>query len=272
MGPKTVHHLFVWRGGFIPDLRAYREVCPYCSIACWVNRWLLTKSVDGVDREDSYSQCPLCGWRSEYSLGDNTYISADTIQAFDINSTEVALTELGTHLKQTFADIYALDPRRFERVIADVFRAHSYRAMLTKQSHDGGVDVFLLNERSGAIEAVVQCKRYAPDRSVGIGAVQRLVGTAVEWGARKAYLVTTSHFTKSARKSEQRVEGTGRIELDLFEASDVLSLLQVYNETLPPLHMLTLEAREAIILGNGGSLPSRPEVGAEPNTAAPADR
>ena len=86
-----------------------------------------------------------------------------------------------------------------------------------------------------------------------IATVQRLVGAALEWGARKAYLVTTSSYTASARKSEELVSRDGRIELDLFEASDVLSLLQAYNEDLPPLHLLGRDVREAIIRGNGGS-------------------
>ena len=245
-------YIFLWGDRLYADQTLYREICPYCNIRCVVTKSYLTKEEDGIDREEAFSRCPLCGWSSNYAISDNLDFQADSIRAFDINSCEVPLTELGSYLKKNFADIYSLEPSKFEEIIADVFRYHSYRPVLTKASRDGGVDIFLVNEKTDNIESIVQCKRYAEHRKVGIATVQRLVGTAVEWDVEKAYLVTTSSFTAPAQKSARKVISKGRIELDLYEASDVMSLLQAYNTKLPLLSHLTDEIRAAIIKNNGG--------------------
>jgi hypothetical protein len=97
MTPTARRHLFVWRGAFFANQT--------CMLRCIVDRRLQTKAIDGIDGEHSDSQCPLCGWRSGYSITDNQNFWTDIIRAFDINSAELPLAELGTHLRHNFSDV-----------------------------------------------------------------------------------------------------------------------------------------------------------------------
>ncbi|MFI0775745.1 restriction endonuclease [Streptomyces sp. NPDC021212] len=90
-------------------------------------------------------------------------------------------------------DLFAMDPFRFESLVADLFRAMGMRAVTTRRSNDGGVDVEAVDPapiRGGRI--VVQVKRYRG--TVPPTAVRDLYGTVQDSGANKGVLVTTSRF------------------------------------------------------------------------------
>ncbi|WP_055545731.1 restriction endonuclease [Streptomyces sp. NBRC 110028] len=90
-------------------------------------------------------------------------------------------------------DLLAMDPFRFESLVADLFRAMGMRAVTTRRSNDGGVDVEAVDPtpiRGGRI--VVQVKRYRG--TVPPTAVRDLYGTVQGSGANKGVLVTTSRF------------------------------------------------------------------------------
>ena len=82
-----------------------------------------------------------------------------------------------------------------------------FEATLTPSSGDAGVDVFVVrHDELGSSLSAVQCKRYAPDHKVGVGVVRELQGALIGAGASAGVVLTTSFFTKSARKLEQRFE------------------------------------------------------------------
>ncbi|MFI0817119.1 restriction endonuclease [Streptomyces sp. NPDC021098] len=90
-------------------------------------------------------------------------------------------------------DLHAMDPIAFESLVADLFRAMGMRAVTTRRSNDGGVDVEAMDPapiRGGRI--VVQVKRYRG--TVPPTAVRDLYGTVQGSGANKGVLVTTSRF------------------------------------------------------------------------------
>lgn len=90
-------------------------------------------------------------------------------------------------------DLHAMDPIDFESLVADLFRAMGMRAVTTRRSNDGGVDVEAVDPapiRGGRI--VVQVKRYRG--TVPPTAVRDLYGTVQDHGANKGVLVTTSRF------------------------------------------------------------------------------
>ncbi len=172
--------------------------------------------------------------------------SSRILRSFSVNDADVAIAELGTHLKRRFDDVYSLDPRRFEELVCNVFRSDGYDAVLTQQSRDRGVDIIVFDKDGTKI--LVQCKRNAKTNKVGFEVVQRLVGACVTWDARKATIITTSSFTAPARAEAELAEKHGKIELDLVSASRLLAMLNVYNKDLPPLERLSDKARARIVL------------------------
>ncbi|MET7275712.1 restriction endonuclease [Streptomyces flaveolus] len=99
----------------------------------------------------------------------------------------------------SMAEVDALSWQDFEGYVADLCRRDGCtKVVVSGKSGDLGADVigYLPDGR----KLVVQCKKYAPHRSVGSQDMQKFVGTArLEHGADVALFVTTSRtFTKAA--------------------------------------------------------------------------
>ena len=225
----------------------------------------------GIDRKVAYERpclyCHFCGWRQSaeiyvdnymndpqfpfnggHYLGGDDSVTTSVLREFDIDSPSIAISELGTHLKKNFSDVYGLDPWRFEEVMNDVFRAHGYKTILTQRRKDDGADIILIggnNDRMG----IVECKRYSKSRKIGVELIRQLMGTIIQWEVRRAYFVTTSDFTAGAREVARKYTKQG-YEFDLKAASDILKMLNVYNETLPPLDKLNKGIRDEILKAN----------------------
>jgi restriction system protein len=74
-----------------------------------------------------------------------------------------------------------------------------YQTELTKYTGDGGIDIFARSSQpivGGKI--IVQCKRYAPQVTVGEPVLRDLYGLVISSGANKGLVVTTSSFTPAA--------------------------------------------------------------------------
>ncbi|MDB2705214.1 restriction endonuclease, partial [Pseudomonadota bacterium] len=114
-----------------------------------------------------------------------------------------------------------------------IFKSLGWETRVTKQSRDGGVDIYLL-QKSNNEQAIVECKRYR--NKVSIGAVDRLLGVQLAKGAQKAYLVTSSEFTKPAldRVKSPHIERSG-FEIELCDVEYITRALGVFNEDLPSL-------------------------------------
>ncbi|MFF2777421.1 restriction endonuclease [Streptomyces sp. NPDC058052] len=100
----------------------------------------------------------------------------------------------------SMAEVDALSWQQFETYVAELCRRDGCtRVVVSGKSGDLGADVvgYLADGR----KLVIQCKKYAPHRSVPSHDMQKFVGTArPEHGADVALFVTTGHaFTRDAR-------------------------------------------------------------------------
>ncbi|WP_329564983.1 restriction endonuclease [Streptomyces sp. NBC_01361] len=100
----------------------------------------------------------------------------------------------------SMAEVDALSWQDFERYVADLCRRDGcIRVVVSGKSGDLGADVvgYLADGR----KLVIQCKKYAPQRSVSSHDMQKFVGTArPEHGADVALFVTTCRaFTRDAQ-------------------------------------------------------------------------
>lgn len=245
--------LFRWKSLSLRRQRAeyIPSRCPNCQTA------LICKEAGKpwiAEQWNFHADCPLCGWQlkadwaryMDWCAGDTgateSSLCVSVLRELTVELARTAISELGAHLQKNFADIYTLDWRRFEELVCDVFRAHGFDAVLTQPSADGGADVLLFNHRTTGLYAIVECKKYRPDRKVGVETVRALVGAAVQWNVRRACLVTTSDFTSVARTAAGLYAQHG-YEIDLYAAADLFQLLGVYNERLPPIWNITEDFR-----------------------------
>lgn len=119
-------------------------------------------------------------------------------------------TELAQALRRSPSQWHDIDPRQFERLVADVFRANYANAEVIHVGRpaDGGVDIFLVD--SGE-EWLIQVKRREnPQASEGVGTLRSLLGTLVLEGASRGMIVSTAdHFSYQAVKARDRAEKIG---------------------------------------------------------------
>ncbi|MDP2953307.1 MAG: restriction endonuclease, partial [Chloroflexota bacterium] len=114
-----------------------------------------------------------------------------------------------------------LDSGQFERVIGELLKALGMeRVTVTGRTNDGGIDA------EGAIpfiniKVAVQAKRYAPENSVGIDPVQRLLGSVVSGGFDRGIFITTSSFTAGARETA----GQGGSKVVLLDGGKLVDIM-----------------------------------------------
>lgn len=141
--------------------------------------------------------------------------------------------ELVSYLRTHPSALFDLTPRRFEELIAAIFRNAGFVVELTPQTCDGGVDIIAVQHSAFTGDSVhlIECKRYHPLRAVGIGVVQRLLGTVTQHKATKGIVVTTSSFSRDAIKVAEATRHL--IALNDFRA--IVSWLNDMNRIRSPL-------------------------------------
>jgi hypothetical protein len=133
--------------------------------------------------------------------------------------------ELIRYLARNPKSLYVLEPRRFEELIAELFRDLGYEVLLTPRTRDGGVDLRAVRKDSiGTLLYLVECKRYGPSRPVGVDLVRGLYGVAKAEGASCGILATTSRFTKDAQEFARRFQ----YQLSLRDHTNIVAWLEQY--------------------------------------------
>ncbi len=88
---------------------------------------------------------------------------------------------------------------------------------------DGGKDIIAIQDGIETIKYLIECKRYAEGRRIGIDVVQRLHGVVSAEGATKRMIVTSSKFTNAAVQYLERNKY-------LFEGIDFERLMSWIHE------------------------------------------
>lgn len=90
-------------------------------------------------------------------------------------------------------------------LIAELLEDLGYRVEITPATRDGGKDLLAyLETKLGTYLCLVEAKRYGRHNTVGVDLVRSLYGTVSDAQANKGMLITTSTFTKDARKFQRR--------------------------------------------------------------------
>lgn len=138
----------------------------------------------------------------------------------DINS------ELIANLSKHPELLRELNHRKFEELIAEIFRNKGYEITLTPKTRDGGKDIIALYKSPfGHQMFIIECKRYKEDNKVGVELVRGLYGIKTAERYNQALLVTSSTFTKDAKEFVRPL----RYELELKDYSDVAQWCKDYD-------------------------------------------
>lgn len=168
-------------------------------------------------------------------LGGDMSIPTTPEPVVVVDETEVAEDEpsaarVDTYTRDFVAGILQkMDAYRFEHFIAGLLTAMGYRADVTQQSGDGGVDVIASRDPLRLTPPIikVQCKRTVSP--IGGPAVQGLLGTLAQGGSELALFVTLGGYTTEALHI-----GRTRHDLRLVTGSELIDLVLEHYEHLAP--------------------------------------
>ena len=97
----------------------------------------------------------------------------DSILRFELNSLN---QEIYNYFKKHPDSLYSISPRQFEELIAGILVDMGCEIQLTPQTRDGGRDILAsFPSPVGRLLTIVECKRYRPERKIGIDIVDRLL-------------------------------------------------------------------------------------------------
>jgi HJR/Mrr/RecB family endonuclease len=100
--------------------------------------------------------------------------------------------------------LYQLHPRDFEEMVAELMREQGWEVKLTKQTRDQGVDIVALQYLGDSpYKAVIECKRNAPNRKVGVGILRGFQSVILTQQANKGIIFTSSYFSADAKQYQE---------------------------------------------------------------------
>lgn len=136
---------------------------------------------------------------------------------------EVVSQKLTEYLIANPDAMHQLSPRKFEELVAYLMEQQGYEVTLTKQTRDGGVDIFALKRDGfGNFLTIVDCKKYSEKNPVGIDLVRTMYGTLNIAKASHAIIATTSRFTKDAKVLAEE----HKYQISLKDHSDITKWIQ----------------------------------------------
>ena len=103
------------------------------------------------------------------------------------------------YLSENPEALYQLSGIDFEIVMAEIYSKSGYDVTRTQLTRDGGKDLIIRKpEVLGDFIYYVECKKFAPNRHIGVGIVRNFVGTVTTDRVNGGIIATTSFFTKDA--------------------------------------------------------------------------
>ena len=129
----------------------------------------------------------------------------------DETPTSIIITET-QRVKEIIKDIYinnlklfAIHPREFEKIIAELLYSQGFEVELTKQTRDNGYDILALKYigNFSPIKYLVECKKYNEKNKVGVEIIRSFKEVIATEQANKGIIVTSSYFTRDALKKQK---------------------------------------------------------------------
>lgn len=124
--------------------------------------------------------------------------------------------------------LHELEPRKFEEFVAHLLNDMGAEVEITPRSRDKGRDVLaVFTLPIGKVLTVVECKKYAPDRPIGVDIVRSFMFTLNETDrASNGLIATTSRFTAGARE----IESNYRWKLGLRDLGGIQEWIGKYGQ------------------------------------------
>lgn len=121
-----------------------------------------------------------------------------------------------------------IPPLAFEEFIKELFEIIGFDSKLTPQTGDGGIDIFLYDDEKKI--AIVQCKRYDDNSTIGSKEVREFLGAMTHSKSDYGYFITTSQFSESAKSFVEDHKNIFLMSKKSLERLFRISILSAYGQ------------------------------------------
>lgn len=182
-------------------------------------------AMEELKAEDFFARFPKPP-ETEELFGSGELLSPAAMQRVSFDLSEIN-DELIKYLARHPEKMRALHPRKFEELVAELFRDKGYDVELTRFSKDGGFDIRAIRKTDvGLGLTLIECKRFAADRPVGVTLIRGLFGVVEKERATGGLFVTTSYFTRGANAFKNDLKH----RLDLTDFDRLSGMLKDYRK------------------------------------------
>jgi len=180
--------------------------------------------------------CPACGWwavshheRQEVGLDvyGRIYRAAGVLRSLAVSDISIPLDELSRYLVAKNSARFLIHPKRYEDIVAGVFRDTGYRVRVSSYSYDDGIDIFVFDGDANDVVGV-QVKRYRA--SIVAEQIREFAGSLILNGLTRGVYVTTSKFSRGATKTAARFS-QGGLAIQLWDAMTFYDKLRLTPRT-----------------------------------------
>lgn len=193
------------------------------------------KHNDSMNQDDLMVYEEFAEYAHSSKKGDSTLALNNTIPS-ELTPTEQLENAYQILLKDLAADllqkVLEQSPKRFEQIVVDLLLAMGYggslddAGMVTQASHDDGIDGIIKEDKLGLEKIYIQAKRYAIGNTITKPTIHAFAGALDEKKANKGVFITTSSFSKEAKKF---AEDKSSKKIVLIDGEELARYMIEYN-------------------------------------------
>lgn len=233
----------------IPELFSKHGYCPFCKKPGDVVHHKTDEVVQfpgsGYGDMTIAWQC-ACGWWQTYihAWDDETGRStagtrtrSAILRRYDPRAIDVPIDVLRREISKSPRAIYEINKRKMEELVGSVFSEHfACEVKFTGQSHDGGIDLYLV---LGDTIALVQVKQREfgsrTHKAEPVQSIREFLGAALLNDGRNIIFVTTAdHFSPPAMDAARQAVAVDLVSrFDLVNGKEFLHLLKLVQAERP---------------------------------------
>jgi restriction system protein len=199
---------------------------------------LLGKRYDGSKFEQYFllHVCEKCGWwvitnHGGVHFGPEGSLtvrrSAGILKKFDDSDISVPTNELCQYLVKNYGNRFNIHPKRYEDIVAGVFKNSGFRVRTTSYTGDKGIDVFIM-DGEGKDTVGIQVKRYKG--KIEAEQIRSFAGALILNGVTKGVFVTTSSYRSGAIKTSSDYITRG-LDISLWDADEFYKKLKITHRS-----------------------------------------
>lgn len=165
---------------------------------------------------------------SGYDCDGGEFVNEPTVEIeyeFDDSFSDYAYEdyiEAEALIEEYKRQIRDMSPREFEFFVADIFEKLGYSVKTTQATRDGGHDIIATKAFPIPFTLIVECKHWSENHKVDVSVIRSVYGVQTAEQANKSVIVTSSKFTKDARKFAEKRKDL----MSLWDIDDLIKFLQ----------------------------------------------